>query len=811
MPSSTRGTSRGRKKGVESIDSVHLIPSLQQQFKACPPSHHRETRSLRQRRRLVEAEKVLGTTTKVFLYGTLKRGFTNYNAYLSCAVTRGQASYLYAATTVSSLDLIVWGDRDVPGLVEGEVSAEGGHHVLGEVFEIDLNTLAALDNFFEGGPALRLYKRRVIETRRVTMSHNTTSNAPVESMFCWLLQDPRTVTDRNETRALSVYTREEQATHHAPTFQPHVLELMTGVDAEHFQHFYDDTRTSFEDVWREALGHSAQFKECHMLRLSDSSFNHIFRTSLLLNLFRLVGCLFWLVGPLSVMYVLWNYCGNIFNIFDLNSSNDAMDYMTESNKNESWWCLSWLSWLWWYVRMWMHLEAFFWCLMQFRIRHYGVPVVPRTIITTKEWREREFHRYARMEFQDKTRGREWIMGFFLHVGITNGGKLLDSIKYYNLRRDNLFDMWLARLFDANNVGVLNEVEKNELESYVNMTVDMLGGGEEGRNKGVKLMNPRFDPLVVEHHPLLFYVVTELIFEVIISWCLLRWHGFIVKRTNGMKYWMKKGTRVEREGVVERSDTSLPLMMFPGVGVGFLPYMSFFQKLGLNRDLFLVELPYISLRICGGFDVFSKKKIITFVKQVCIEHEMESLHLIGHSFGTSCVSMCMKDPLLRDHIVHEVTMIDPVPFSVQYGNILRNFIYNPYDDGRVYIINREPHLVHAMMRQMVYSDVVLWPGDLKKWRNPPIVIISGKDTIIPSSRIKELLMQRRYVAAATNLEKAEQEQETKAPVVLVWLSDMDHGGFLFDKQVRKEVENCVLFPPRPLENSAMLYKLVPSSK
>ena len=118
---------------------------------------------------------------------------------------------------------------------------------------------------------------------------------------------------------------------------------------------------------------------------------------------------------------------------------------------------------------------------------------------------------------------------------------------------NLFDMWLARLFDANNVGVLDEVEKNELERYVNMTVDMLGGGKEGRNKGVKLMNPRFDPLVVEHHPLLFYVVTELIFEVIISWCLLRWHGFIVKRTNGMRYWMKKGTRVEREGVVERNE------------------------------------------------------------------------------------------------------------------------------------------------------------------------------------------------------------------------------------------------------------------
>ena len=394
------------------------------------------------------------------------------------------------------------------------------------------------------------------------------------------------------------------------------------------------------------------------------------------------------------------------------------------------------------------------------------------------------------------------------------------VSYSDLKVENIKDHWSQRLFDTNTDTVLNQNERMELQKYVTTTIDLLGhGGGSGRSMDVRLMSPHFDPFVAEHHPFVFYLMTEWFFEVLISWIFLRWHGFSDQRsTNGIRYWYKKGSRnitnepnesnePNKPNKPNKQDT-LPLMMFPGVGVGFLPYMPFFQTLGSERDLYLVELPFISLRLWGGFDVYSKFKITNFIKLVCNDHNIDQLHLIGHSFGSTCVSMAMKDDYIRNELVHEVTLIDPPPFAMQSGDIVRDFIYDPFEDGRVYLVNREPHLVHAMMRTLVYKDVVIWPEDLKLWRNPPVVVLSGNDTIVPSTKIKELLMQQRQ----RDLKSTSSATKTEAArVVVVWLSDIDHGGFLFDTNVLKEVERLVLKPPRPNDDCNVLYKLVTNQR
>ena len=819
--------------------------SFQEQFEQCPPELRGTRQSLRQRRRVVEQEEVPGTRVSVFLYGTLKTKFANYNAYLSCAVSRGQARYVHDAKTMASFDLVLWGDRDVPGMVDGP-PLEEGRHVHGEVFECDHNTLAALDDFFEDGPAL--YRRRLIRVTRTSdrtrQSGDKISLLPqgrrhndedddVASVYCWLLQDPHRQT--NQSHTLTEYTQSEQATYTNPTFQPNVLELITGVDATHFLKFRHNVDKSFEDVWREALGHPPQFKECSSVRFSDFSLNHIPHTPMLLNTFRLLGLLFWLVGPISMLYLVYSLIYIVYMnqqngtgwsksiYYQLYYSTTETSEITEitgttgstenmgnientSNLHSS---LSF------YLIVWSHVETLFWIWMQGRMHYYGRPLIPTSPKTTTKWRSDEFQKYCRTEMYDKARGRQWFVGLFLSVG--NGSA---SVSYSELKFDNIQDMWASRLFDTNTMNVLNDNERKELRHYVEVTVDMLGGGSVGRSHDVRLMSPHFDPFVAEHHPLLFYFITEFIFEVLISWVFLRWHGFAENKSmNGMRYWYKKGSTSNSA----RGTPPLPLMMFPGVGVGFLPYMPFFQTLGSSRDLYLVELPFIYLRIWGGFDVYPKSKICNFVKNIAMEHNIQKLHLIGHSFGTSCVSMAMKDEYIRDKLVHEVTMIDPLPFSMQSGDIVKDFIYDPFEDGRVYLVNREPHLVHTMMRTMNYADIVLWPDDLKSWRNPPIVIMSGKDTIVPSARIKELLMQQQHVVANTNRPFRQQNNdeneklnlleatETPAKVVVVWLSDTDHGGFLFDSNVLHEVEECVLNPPRPAEGEYTLYKLVTSAR
>ena len=87
-------------------------------------------------------------------------------------------------------------------------------------------------------------------------------------------------------------------------------------------------------------------------------------------------------------------------------------------------------------------------------------------------------------------------------------------------------------------------------------------------------------------------------------------------------------------------------------------------------MFLVELPFISLRICGGFDVYSTEKIRNFVHALCAKHGIgaRGLDLVGHSFGTACVANCMKGERSRAFVNH-VTMIDPVSFAMQYGDLM----------------------------------------------------------------------------------------------------------------------------------------------
>ena len=109
------------------------------------------------------------------------------------------------------------------------------------------------------------------------------------------------------------------------------------------------------------------------------------------------------------------------------------------------------------------------------------------------------------------------------------------------------------------------------------------------------------------------------------------------------------------------------------------------------------------------------------------------------------------------------------------------------------------VVHAMMRGPgFWHDAILWPEDLASWPNPPVIMLSGDDTIVPSNKIKELLWgAREETTAAMEMGR----------FVMVWLSNTDHGGFVFEKSVLREVVECVLSPPRPKLGKRFLYKLV----
>ena len=88
----------------------------------------------------------------LFVYGTLKKGFPNHDLYLRSA--RELGTYL----TIEKYPLVLCGARYVPCMI---FSPGDGHHVEGELYEVDdecLNRIDALERIQDSDG----YKRTVI-------------------------------------------------------------------------------------------------------------------------------------------------------------------------------------------------------------------------------------------------------------------------------------------------------------------------------------------------------------------------------------------------------------------------------------------------------------------------------------------------------------------------------------------------------------------------------------------------------------------------------------------------------------------------
>lgn len=96
----------------------------------------------------------------LFLYGTLKRGLTNHVRYLAFAEAKKKAAFLGLAATREKFPLVIRPPHLQPTTCAPVVidKAGSGHHIQGEVFKVDEDTLAALD-ILEGVRSGFYYKK----------------------------------------------------------------------------------------------------------------------------------------------------------------------------------------------------------------------------------------------------------------------------------------------------------------------------------------------------------------------------------------------------------------------------------------------------------------------------------------------------------------------------------------------------------------------------------------------------------------------------------------------------------------------------
>eukprot|EP00747_Dinoflagellata_sp_TGD_P080716 gnl/TRDRNA2_/TRDRNA2_161014_c0_seq1.p1 gnl/TRDRNA2_/TRDRNA2_161014_c0~~gnl/TRDRNA2_/TRDRNA2_161014_c0_seq1.p1 ORF type:complete len:198 (-),score=21.85 gnl/TRDRNA2_/TRDRNA2_161014_c0_seq1:373-912(-) len=96
---------------------------------------------------------------KIFVYGTLKRGFTNYERYLGVAEAAGKAKFLGCAETSGSFVLASRATRG-PVLMEPPSTETECHRIQGEVYSVDESTFEAMD-LLEGVKTGNYYRRLV--------------------------------------------------------------------------------------------------------------------------------------------------------------------------------------------------------------------------------------------------------------------------------------------------------------------------------------------------------------------------------------------------------------------------------------------------------------------------------------------------------------------------------------------------------------------------------------------------------------------------------------------------------------------------
>ena len=104
--------------------------------------------------------------TKVFVYGTLKRGYTNYHRYLKKAVDAKRAKFIGSGTTKSKYPLVLRPHTRLPAtrgpiLMDTHNSSSDSWGVIrGDIFELDAAALEAMD-ILEGVKEGYYYKKEI--------------------------------------------------------------------------------------------------------------------------------------------------------------------------------------------------------------------------------------------------------------------------------------------------------------------------------------------------------------------------------------------------------------------------------------------------------------------------------------------------------------------------------------------------------------------------------------------------------------------------------------------------------------------------
>jgi pimeloyl-ACP methyl ester carboxylesterase len=114
----------------------------------------------------------------------------------------------------------------------------------------------------------------------------------------------------------------------------------------------------------------------------------------------------------------------------------------------------------------------------------------------------------------------------------------------------------------------------------------------------------------------------------------------------------------------------PIVFIHGIGCGICVYSNFIRKLyKLNRPLFLVELPHVSMRMVE--DVPTMEETVREIEEMLTSKGFPKATFVAHSLGTAVCAWMIKEARKR---VGGCVLIDPICFLLHYPDVAYNFVY-----------------------------------------------------------------------------------------------------------------------------------------
>ncbi|TMW56807.1 hypothetical protein Poli38472_006817 [Pythium oligandrum] len=190
--------------------------------------------------------------TLVFVYGTLKRGFLNYEDYLKPAVAFGKAEFLGTGVTAQpAFCLVLRKERQVPCLYR-PTQDETGYRVPGEVFRVDEDALKALD-ILEGVDEASYYREEIdIELTSDGKLDGFTTGKVIKCHIYLKVFSDKLVALPN----VPEYTAEHHVAYKSRYRTPklRILECVYGSDVTNQVQAKMDAGEAFETAWRAVAG-----------------------------------------------------------------------------------------------------------------------------------------------------------------------------------------------------------------------------------------------------------------------------------------------------------------------------------------------------------------------------------------------------------------------------------------------------------------------------------------------------------------------------------------------------------------------------